>query len=429
MYQDNQRHQAPGGHRSSSSSIPPRNADHPSQTQPSHGPTTVSCLVADSVTRSPSPWTTPEVEAISELIGLRCAGGSAEFLPASEPGLDPVVMDYCPHNILDETISTELDESRVFDMRELVSPDIDIREGSQIRTRNVVQFALLAKPRGDLSTSDAQSSAPSSPATKWTIPEPKEFHSLVNRAEVFMYEKRLPCCRALKWANLWGKVGLLGLSARHPQDIDDFRAVVEGLATENFMFTIFPKEAIENRGSISVLLRENFKEITPTCLPAAIFRRNKGLKGALRSTHVKTYGKEDKTRNGVSKHGWRLILLQGCPIFMRSLEAYDEDERFALGSGFIYIRGGVRKPRRTNGSGGSNGRGGSRQQRTMDQRGPSNRPSTYRSNFPTITEERTTGQQDRAGPRREQTDGRPRRASDSPEESRHPASSSAWGNR
>ena len=37
--------------------------------------------------------------------------------------------------------------------------------------------------------------------------------------------------------------------------------------------------------------------------------------------------------------------MEGCSEFMRSLEQFDEDERFSLGSGHIFIKGGVRKAR------------------------------------------------------------------------------------
>ena len=162
------------------------------------------------------------------------------------------------------------------------------------------------------------------------------------------------------------------------------------MSTDHLTFTLFPKDAVENRGSISVLLRDGFKNFKPRCLPAAIFRRNRGLTGSLRATHTKTYGPNDKTRSGVSKNGWRLVLLQGCPQFMRSLEAYDEDEKFNLGSGFIFIRGGVRKPR-------SNpiprGRGGPRLPRSNVLTGPggSGRDQRYASMFPSITEEPRIG--------------------------------------
>lgn len=305
-----------------------------------------------------------------------------------------------------------------------MSPEIDIRSGSQIRSRDVLQFVVLAKPRGPSSAPAPSTSIP--PATNWTIPEPREFHSLMNRAECFMIDNKLPCYNAHKWGNLWGKVGLVGLSAKVPRHIEDFRTVIEGLSTDTLTFTIFPRDAVENRGSISVLLRDTFKEFSPKCLPAAIFRRNKGLRGSLRATHTKTYGAEDKTRSGASKKGWRLILLQGCSEFMRSLEAYEEDEKFTLGSGYIYIRGGVRKPR----SGpprGALGRGQPRQQRNNRD----NHPRTplrdsFNEQFPTIPEERESEELRRPRGRGRGTEGSSAWSAPPPGRGRQPASLS-WG--
>ena len=289
-------------------------------------------------TSGPAPWSTEEVEAISEAIGLKCAGGSAEHLPLDEPGLHAVSMDYLSAS--NQGSCTDLNETRTFDMRDLVTREIDIRPGSKVKTRDVIQFVVLAKPRKSTTVTGA-----SAPATKWTVPEPNDFHDIINRAECYMIEQKLMCYKARKWSNLWGKVGLIGLSPKFPEQLEDYRTVLEGHPSDEFYYTIFPREAVENRGSVSLILREQFRAFSYKCLPASLFSLNPKLQGSLRVTHQKTYSKDDKTRGGQSKEGWRLILLQGCPAFMRSLEQFDEDTRFSLGSGYVYIRGGVRKPR------------------------------------------------------------------------------------
>ena len=316
---------------------PPTNQARPNtQTAGTGGDIAIIPQLITSYDGPSAPWSTKEVEAISEVIGQRCSGGSAEYLSNDEPGLNPVTMGYYSSE-LNETINTELDETRVFDMRELVSSDIDIRGGSQVRSRDVVQFVVLSKPiSGSLSIDGP---------TPWSVPSTKIFKELINRAECFMIEKRLTCYKARKWSNMWGKVGVIGLSPRHREDMDNYRTIIEGSPTEELTFTLFPKAAVENRGSISIILREQFSSFRETCLPASLFSLNKGLRGSLRVTHTKAYGDEEKTRAGISKQGWRLILLQGCPEFMRSLANYHDDERFALGAGYIYIRGGTRKAR------------------------------------------------------------------------------------
>ena len=144
---------------------------------------------------------------------------------------------------------------------------------------------------------------------------------------------------------MWGRVGLVGLSARDPDHIRAYRNLVEQLEDDRYCFTIFPRDAADKRGSISILLQENFRAFNPMCLPGSLFSRNRGLTGALKVTHIKTYREEEKSRSGLSKKDWKLVLLQGCGSFMKSLEEFDEDHKFSIGCGFVFIRGGIRRPK------------------------------------------------------------------------------------
>ena len=326
-------------------------------------------------------------------------------------------MDYMP-SALNQSMSIDLDETRVFDMRELVSGEIDIRSGSEVRTRDVVQFVVLARPRTPTSDDGNR------PITDWIVPDTGEFHDLVHRAECHMIENNLQCFKARKWSNLWGKVGLLGLSPKNIQHLHDYRRVVESVPNEHHTFTLFPKDAVENRGSVSVILREQFRSFNPRCVPASLFSLNRGLRGALRVTHSKTYGANEKTRAGTSKAGWRLLLLQGCPEFMRSLEKYDEDERFFLGSGYVYIRGGVRKPRsnsNTRTRGGRAPRDREERQPEQDSTGPT---QSRRDDFPTLAGSRGRGAGNMDG---RNVAGNPPWGSRSAGQARRPGPSSSWG--
>ena len=173
------------------------------------------------------------------------------------------------------------------------------------------------------------------------------FNDIVNRAECVMVGHRLACISAQKWSNMWGKVGLIGLSAKNPDHIREYRNVVEQLQDDNYSFTLFPRDAVDKRGNITVLLLDSFRAFDPTCLPGALFTRNRGLRGTLRATHIKTYPPGEKSRNGQLKDGWRLVLLQGCPAFMRSLEQFETEHKFSIGCGHVFIRGGVRRPSST----------------------------------------------------------------------------------
>ena len=123
---------------------------------------------------------------------------------------------------------------------------------------------------------------------------------------------------------MWGKVGLLGLASHNIADIKEYRAAVEDQLSGKTKFTLFPKDALEKRGNLTVLLRENYADFEVKWLPKAILVRSR-MKGSLRLTHIKHYRDDDKTRDGVSKRGWRLALLQGCSLFMEEIKKFDQD--------------------------------------------------------------------------------------------------------
>ena len=174
---------------------------------------------------TPPSWTsTEEVEAITELITLRCAGGGAEHFERDEPGLEQVDMAYLPAPSQDLNASVDLDESRIFDLRDLVSSAIDIHRGTQVRSRDLIQFVILAKPRNggtedhdmessNESRSDCNNDDPNNPGrdavalgalvqdgnnnnrTSWTIPDAQTFHDLISRLDCHMVANGSACIR------------------------------------------------------------------------------------------------------------------------------------------------------------------------------------------------------------------------------------------
>lgn len=253
------------------------------------------------------------------------------------------------HWRLDETMditAIDTDQTRVLELADLVGDGIDIGSGGQIRVTDVIPFVILKwNPETDKS---------------WTIPAPDLFEDLMSRLECVSLEQDIVCFRAYRWANLWGKVGLLGLASGDLRDIREYREMIENQMLGRTKFTMFPKEALERRGNLSVLLRANLRSFDLKWLPKAILLRSR-MKGGLRLTHVKYYRDDDKTREGNSKKGWRLALLQGCPQFMESLKKFDQEHRFPIGAGHIIIHGGADRPRGTV-ERGRGARGGQRQQ-------------------------------------------------------------------
>ena len=393
----------PDHHPSHSDAAGPSHSMLPPQQHPTPGPsnqptTLVRATPSGDVPHDAQPWANGEIDAISELISSRCAGGATEHFTNEEPGLQTVRMDFLPAPTFDPNLSVDLDESRVFDVRDLVTSTIEVRSSAQLRSRDVLQFVLLARPKtnpsndipgpvpivpddstGDPAMDTAITTPASVPRTSWTIPDIMTFNDVINRAECRMVSERMPCLRAQKWINTWGRVGLVGLSARDPDLIRQYRNVVEQIHDPHQTYTIFPRDAADKRGSISVLLQDSFRAFDPMCLPGSLFTRNRGLKGALKVTHIKSYREDEKSRSGQSKRDWRLIVLQGCAVFMDSLEAYDEDHKFSIGSGHVFIKGGMRRSKSNRGgpSGGPNNNNN-----TNSNRVPLGRGSTRNRNNP-----------------------------------------------
>ena len=76
----------------------------------------------------------------------------------------------------------------------------------------------------------------------------------------------------------------------------------------------------------------------------ALGKKNDGFKGKLNLVRSKTFTNNDKTRNGQSMNGWRLLELKGDEEFMESLSQFEANHPFQIWGGRVFIRGGIRKP-------------------------------------------------------------------------------------
>ena len=272
------------------------------------------------------------VRGVSDAVNVRCAGPGGEAHDPEEDDMDTCNMEYVRLDFtLDET-TEDPNITRVIEVKDIVNKNLDVGEGGKIRVGDVISMVVLKfNPQTDKS---------------WAVPGPELFRELANRVHVYCIEHDLACARAYRWGTLWGRVGLFGLASKNLEDINGFRRAVENQISDHTQFTLFPKDAIQRRGNLSVLLRDNFWSFNVDWLPRAILMRTR-MRGGLRNTHIKHYASDDFTRDGVCKAGWRLVLMQGCPELMKSLEKYDHDHRFPVGAGHIIIRGGQGRPRGT----------------------------------------------------------------------------------
>ena len=91
-------------------------------------------------------------------------------------------------------------ETQNINLKELEREDDNI-EGltGEIRLRGLIQFVLLECPEV---------------SEEWMIPTEQMFNDVINGVECNLLKYKPPFANVLKWSNLWGSVGLLGLSAK-----------------------------------------------------------------------------------------------------------------------------------------------------------------------------------------------------------------------
>lgn len=165
-------------------------------------------------------------------------------------------MDYQYLNAPSDRVAGNTDDTVVFDVGDIVSSNVDIGKGGRISVKQIVQFVVLKyDPNVD---------------EDWTVPEPRIFKELLVRVDCEILERNLDCRKAFKWANLWGRVGLVGLSPLDIGLLNQFREAVEDQLLGDTKFTLFPRDALEKRGNLSVLLRTDFRSFDVALIPKAI---------------------------------------------------------------------------------------------------------------------------------------------------------------
>jgi hypothetical protein len=202
-----------------------------------------------------------------------------------------------------------------------------------IKSKGIVQFIVLHRDVMKEGGKEAE----------WEIPPRRDFHRMVNRIECKLFREAAHLLPVKDWANMWGNMGVLGLNVRDIKRYGEFRDYIENTEIEGKEYTIYPRDGLLRQEELTALLRDDLESFDVNLIPTALFWRNSGLAGQLRVSKIKQFGKEDKTRGGISKTNWRLIKLEGDRDFMDSLYNFTSLHKFQLGSSYIQIRGGKRR--------------------------------------------------------------------------------------
>ena len=199
----------------------------------------------------------------------------------------------------------------------------------KVRSRGAVQFVVLARS-GHL----AQES--------WDAPGIDLVRDFASFATCHIAELKLEFGAVLRWTNPWGSVAVVGLDTSDLELLNKFRTFFTTLRFQHQYFNTFPKDAMTNDFGISILLKSDLREFKEQFLAEALFARNQ-LFGTLDTLQAETYTAADTTRQGVSKNGWRNVLLDGNDVFLESLSKFTASHWFSIGPASVQIHGGERR--------------------------------------------------------------------------------------
>ena len=214
---------------------------------------------------------------------------------------------------------------------EFIWPDEDKTLAGKVtvKSRGVVQFIILAR---------SEHAAPDA----WDTPKIDLVRDFASFLLCTIADLKLEFGTILRWTNPWGNVVVMGLDTADLDLLQKFRTFFTTLRFAQHYFNTFPKDAMTSSLGISVMLKNDLREFKEEFLTEALFARN-NLFGVLETVEAETYTASDTTRAGVSKNGWRSVLLEGDETFLASLAQFPALHWFNLGPASVQIHGGERR--------------------------------------------------------------------------------------
>ena len=198
-----------------------------------------------------------------------------------------------------------------------------------VKTRGVIQFIILARNGHQKIDS-------------WDTPKLEQVRDFASYLTCQIAELKLEFGTVLRWTNPWGNVTVMGLDSTDLGLLLKFRTFLTTLRYGHQYFNTFPKDAMNNNFGLSILLRSDLREFREEFLAEALFARN-DLHGILETLQSETFTAADTTRAGVSKNGWRNVLLEADETFLKSLSAFTSSHWFNIGPAAVQIHGGERR--------------------------------------------------------------------------------------
>ena len=145
----------------------------------------------------------------------------------------------------------------------------------------------------------------------WVIPQQEEFDHIINEAT--QNALSTDALSSFAWAD--SKRGNVALYAESRMAMELFREVLRSVQAPDplFQYETYLRESILQRYSLTVLLKPNLANIQSNNLVPILLKRNRYLKGSIRTVKVKTYASDDSNPVGVSRLDGACSISRGTP--------------------------------------------------------------------------------------------------------------------
>ena len=172
----------------------------------------------------------------------------------------------------------------------------------------------------------------------WYIPSMQVFADVVNSVQMSIFDNHMRISDVLYETKNWGGVGVMILRVSCPIRLARWRRVLAKIDFDGKEFNSFPKNSLQTKSKqVSMLLRDGLRYFRLEWLPMELKKRN-SLRGKMTVVFSKVYGIKEKTRLGVSKYGWRLVIANVDDVFLEAVKVFPPGHGFKVGASTVMIR-------------------------------------------------------------------------------------------
>ena len=275
----------------------------------------------------------PVLEKIANVVGKNNPFGDQDDgdLDLNDSRVQLLEQDYVNQKHPADGEKQLLDKTQEIETNLLLPISCDVSKvPRKIKTKGIIQFVIMRRPK------DGEDDE------EWQIFDRKTLEGLINSIESNNARAGNGLSDAFRYANMWGKVPVIGLYSSSLEMMNAYRHQIELYSKNDFVYQTFPRQVLNRRLALTMMLWQNLEGVETDAIAANLLDRNRRLTGGVRVAKCKTFKVSDLDTRGQSMLGARLVQLDTDETFLRSLSKFPKSYRFGLGVGTVIIRGGDR---------------------------------------------------------------------------------------